>query len=228
MASLRLVLASMTPTPTRTRTRDRNRPHRSPYLGGLISPLVILGALCCFPCIWGYTTFTFDDFEPSFMKKRRMKAEARALMAQLTPEILGPRLERCLTIGREDNSNSAVSDMENGSMMKAGRTTSGVTSLVKMLPAFQPAPRPARQVTEDQSQSSLSRLPLEIRMQIYEEILGYQVIHISFCEKPRKMGHCRHKKDNSFECSQSGGHHPMLSCWAKDEMLPLLQTCRRM
>lgn len=88
------------------------------------------------------------------------------------------------------------------------------------------------QRTEDQFQSPLFQLPLEVRRQIYEEVLGGYVIHIYFVQAYRRLSHIR-CKDRSPLCKGTtcrtrhkvpGAKDP----WGNISLLHMLQSCRRM
>jgi len=88
-------------------------------------------------------------------------------------------------------------------------------------------------VTMGQEQSSLFRLPLEIRRQIYEEAIGKYKIHITFNQTYRKMGHqrCRHatRKDCfNGQCTVRHKQKGAKDAFGQVDLLALLQTCRVM
>ena len=94
-----------------------------------------------------------------------------------------------------------------------------------------------RQKTYDQSQSALfSKLPAEVRTMIYKEVLcgPVPVIHI-VTKRKRKLGHvrCRGLKDHVGDQSSDSVIHtvgsPRPDVQERDgNLLPLLQSCRRM
>ena len=94
-----------------------------------------------------------------------------------------------------------------------------------------------RQKTYDQSQSALfSKLPGEVRTMIYKEVLcgPVPIVHI-VTKRKRKLGHvrCRGLKDHDVDESSDSYIHtvgsPRPDIRKRDgNLLPLLQSCRRM
>lgn len=104
------------------------------------------------------------------------------------------------------------------------------------------------QRTYDQKQSRLFKLPLELREQIYREVLSGPPIHI--IRKQKKLGHLRCKAIRPEDCPvkyEFGGRaDSRQTCWGLTDnvgvwcgrstwheptdggILPLLRSCRRM
>ncbi|KAH9214221.1 hypothetical protein DL95DRAFT_446571 [Leptodontidium sp. 2 PMI_412] len=105
------------------------------------------------------------------------------------PEILCPRLQRFLTIGREDNIPLEENvDPYPDNPILSNQPQEGMVERVQ----------PAQ--IHDQSKSPLFKLPLEIRQHIYDYVLGGCTFHIHFLQGgngvPRsRMSHCQLRRD---------------------------------
>jgi hypothetical protein len=92
--------------------------------------------------------------------------------------------------------------------------------------------------TDDQLQSYLFKLPLEIRRQIWEETLGGYVFHIYFVQAYRRMSHtrcktrlpaiCKNDDPISGPCRQLFKVPGAPDKWGHSNILSILQSCRRM
>ncbi len=225
----------------RTSTR-----HSQPGISGQAA---IAGAFLCLPCICIgsliYIVFIAGQgiryYERPSTRRRKAAEAAQAEVDKITPKFLGPRLEGCLTIGREEGVPPGLTD-ENPVMdsskkrkswknvWKPSKAKDAEDQGIKMME------EPKRRKTNDQAQAPFFKLPLEIREQIYKEVLGGFVIHIHFLEKPRqggpkRMGHSRHKRDSLVYCfcrelyrSSMG----VVQLWNRSNLLPILHSCRRM
>jgi hypothetical protein len=84
--------------------------------------------------------------------------------------------------------------------------------------------------TDQQLQSPLFMLPLEVRRQIYEEVIGGYTIHIYHLEAYKRMGHVRCKDSCSEFCTarsmykQKGAPDSV----GNISLLAPLLSCRRM
>ena len=124
------------------------------------------------------------------------KSKARQLEINSMPAILGPRLTRQLAIGRGEDDQPKeplIPCRENSASEPLLHVPEGINQTINT------------NFICDQNQSLLFQLPLEIRQQIYEYVLGGCNIHIHFlmaCDSissqllPRsKMGHCQLRVD---------------------------------
>ena len=88
-----------------------------------------------------------------------------------------------------------------------------------------------KRLTVEQRDSPLSKLPPEVRRQVWEEVLGEYVFHIRFLEAYRKMGHVRCKTRypevcKERECRMRSKIRGAEDEWGVVDLLALLRTCR--
>jgi hypothetical protein len=196
----------------------RRRP--SPPMGGLECAGMAAVTACCFPCLClcgaGFIISRLFHCVTNYTTpgtRRRQAAEAARQTEEAMEErearklrvcaakFLGPRLEGSLTIGR-----------------KEPQQTGGLQDHVI---------RPKR--TDGQLQSPLFRLPLEVRRQIYEEVIGGYVIHIYLLQAYKRIGHIRCDQPDSERCmcrnmyKQKG----IPDASGNIDLLAPLRSCRR-
>jgi hypothetical protein len=193
------------------------RRQRQP-VGSVESAAMVVAAICCMPCIcvcgagllvakMFHAAATYE--RPSVRRKReeRLQDESRQRTVRIqAPKVLGPRLQGSLTIGRRV-------EMEEH----------------EELNRHVAPPSPTSKTTGEQLQSPLFRLPLEVRRQIYEEVIGGYVIHIYSLQAYKRMGHVRCKTPDIIGCTcrtrykQKGAP----DCDGNIDLLAPLKTCRR-
>lgn len=198
-------------------------------------------------CILGVIYHTFQSCLEPWVKsreckreKKRQEAETRSAIIKHTPSILGPRdgprAGRPLTIGRPEETVSVIEGVSEGA------SEMEVESDVKVENSAVGAPKSMwKSRTDDQAQCHLFKLPLEIRNQIWEEVLTGYTIHIFFVENYLPMGHSRCKPEGGRSCvcklesKQWKAYQPRtlkqkgaVDAWGQCELLALPKTCRRM
>lgn len=167
--------------------------------------------ICCLPCICiigglgllaGGVLKVLEWETPG---KRRTKEEWER--TRHIPRVLEPRLERHLTIGRPELEGSD----EDRDELKEG---------------IKPFTR-----TEQQLQSPLFRLPLEVRRQIYREAIGDYVIHTNYIHIYKRFNHIRCKNDiegcGAYSCRVFGRTPGEEDKWGAIDLTALLKSCRR-
>ncbi|CZR63881.1 uncharacterized protein PAC_13778 [Phialocephala subalpina] len=197
-----------------------------------------------FYCILGVVYHTFQSCLEPWVKsreckreKRRQEQETRNAIIKHTPSILGPRdgpgAGRPLTIGRPEEA-VTVTEVASGTEME-------VEAKVEVEDGAIGAPKSLwKRRTDEQSQCHLFKLPLEIRNQIWEELITGYTIHIFFVENYLPMGHSRCKPEGGRSCAcqleakQWRAYQPRslkqkgaVDAWGQCELLALPKTCRR-
>jgi hypothetical protein len=213
---------------------------RRSNLSTVETTITIIATICFLPCICviGGGVIAKDlivkakNYERPKKRMRRQAEEKRKEVLRSTPRVLEPRLERHLTIGRkviiseEEEVGVAVGVEEIGEKGNDGLV---VREKKKVVAA----------TTDDQMQSMLFQLPLEIRRQIWEETMGGYVFHIYFVQAYRRMSHTRCKTREPEMC-KGRDTPPREPCrntfkvpgakdaWGHSNLLSVLQSCRRM
>lgn len=164
-------------------------------------------------------------YERPKTRRSRESKERQKEIIRSTPRKVGPRLERHLTIGRPE---AEVKDE-----VKDEEVDLGEVKGIQMADLKDVGLKRAMTVTEQQENSGLFQLPLEIRRGIYENVLGGYVIHIYFVEAYRRMGQTRCKSRapevcRGVPCRQIVKVKGAKDAWGNIGLLPLLQSCRRM
>ncbi|KAH8601521.1 hypothetical protein B0O99DRAFT_606821 [Bisporella sp. PMI_857] len=222
----------------RLSTMDARRRH-SPR--SIASTVALIG--CCLPCICVVgVTMIFRKVAKRHTRKRRQKARAIHVQRQhateivrTTPVLLPPRLEKHLTIGRE----LKLADEE---VMVNGKQDV-CADVIDQDEALEVTPlEQMRGRTDDQMQSRLFQLPLEIRRQIWEETLCGYIFHMYFMESYRCMSHQRcifrdpddvpagisqYRQEGPCSCRSYVKSKGIPDKWGHIDILALLQTCRR-
>ncbi|RFU34861.1 hypothetical protein B7463_g1482, partial [Scytalidium lignicola] len=203
--------------------------------------LTVAVTVCCLPCIcaYGIGVIAVDVFQgiknyekPQKRDERRKEAKARTMRRRNPVGLdMGPRLERCLTLPlrvpeRVDLGSSSHDGVYWDGMIEELKSRGGKEKTIEISP-----PVKVLQRTEDQLESPLFKLPLEIRRQIYEEVLGGHVFHIYFVQAYRRLSHTR-CKDRSTPCNGAVCRSMVKIPGAKDDwgnisLLHMLQSCRR-
>ena len=134
-------------------------------------------------------------------------------------EVMGPKMQSHLTIGRPLD--DVQPDLE-----KVGGFMEGDDLCEKEL-----AMPVEEKATNRQEESVLFKLPLEIRRQIYKQVIGQYKIHISFNQTYRKMDHkrCRHLGSvNCFDkhCTMYHKQKGAKDIFGQVDLLALLKSCR--
>lgn len=144
------------------------------------------------------------DFETPRRKRKREERER----TRHIPRVLEPRLERHLTIGRPEL--EEVDDEDEDELKQV------------VIPSTR---------TEQQLQSSLFGLPLEVRRQIYAEAIGSYVIHTNYIHNSKRFNHNRCKIDSSgcnpYSCRVGGKVPGEEDRWGAIDLTALLKSCRR-
>ena len=205
---------SLVPSPVSERFNRMAHSPRQESVGSKVCAIIL--TLCCLPCICivgglGLTAggiVKIIDWNSPWKKRKKEKWEAK----RQTPRVLEPRLERHLTIGREEPCLLDEIDKEISVCSK------------------QYAMPPTR--TQEQMQSSLFKLPLEIRRQIYTQAIGGYMIHTNYVHIYKHFNHTR-CKISSDTCDRNhcrvGGKPPGAEdAWGAIDLLSLLKSCRRM
>lgn len=155
-------------------------------------------------------------YERPKTRRRRESRERKKAIIRATPRRVEPRLERHLTIGRPE-AEKKIEEVE-----LDGRKEIEMVDLKRVMT-----------VTDRQEESSIFKLPLEIRRKVYEDVLGGYVIHIYFVVAYRRMSHTRCKNRTpevcrGLPCRQIFKVKGAKDAWGNVSLLPLLQSCRRM
>ena len=176
-------------------------------------------------------------------------------MLRSTPKRAGVRLERHLTIGRPvivEGMQRSVEDGDGGGVergawlgekegkrkekeevKRGGEEGVEKGKNIKVADVKVARLKKVLAVTEQQENSVLFKLPLEIRRKIYEEVLSGYVIHVYFVEAYRRMSHTRCKSHTPDVCGDMLCRRLFKVKGAKDAwgnvgLLSLLKSCRRM
>ncbi|KAH8667485.1 hypothetical protein BGZ60DRAFT_431719 [Tricladium varicosporioides] len=102
----------------------------------------------------------------------------------------------------------------------------------EVTPMPTPKELPTPKVTHLQQDSSfMTKLPYEIRQQIYRETIGGYVFHIYFVDAYRRMAHLRCKHQDPDRCEKRDCRNRLKQQGAKDkwgqcDLMALLQSCR--
>jgi hypothetical protein len=173
-------------------------------------------------------------YERPKTKMRKRDEARRKEVLRTTPRPLEPRLERHLTIGRE----ILVEKEENMEVLSEKREEVEVLKEKKEEQIEIVKGKSEIGRTDDQMESPLFKLPLEIRRQIWEDTLGGYVFHIYFVQAYRRMSHTRCKARSPEPCK--GGDLSLSPCranfkvlgardqWGHSNLISILQCCRRM
>lgn len=102
--------------------------------------------------------------------------------------------------------------------------------------AMSPVPKdlPTPKVTHLQQDSSfMTKLPYEVRQQIYRETIGGYVFHIYFVDAYRRMAHLRCKHQDPDRCEKKKCRNKLKQKGAKDkwgqcDLIALFKSCRIM
>jgi hypothetical protein len=187
--------------------------------------LALIFTTVCLPLICSSSLallwHTRGDLSAEGMKKwdqRRRNTEFR----KNTPRPLNVRsqLERRLSIGREivDQKDGGAIELHNGKDMRRSKH--------KIFPRRNKG-KMVRGRVDDQLKSGFFKLPPELRMQIYEEVLGDHVFHIFFNQDPKNRRMLQNNCNRNFPCR----HPPRIPGIRKEQrnsLLPILMSCRRM
>jgi len=203
--------------------------------------LTVVATICFLPCICliGGAIVVKDlfyavkRFERSKTRIRRMEKTKRQEVLRNSPKQLGRRLERHLTIGRE-----ATIEIQEPMEVEETERKEKSHVLTEIKPSkAQVAKKRQSGRTDNQLGSSLFNLPLEIRRQIWEEVLGGYVLHMYFVEAYRRMSHTRCKTHFPDICTGQGpASNPCRNTfkvpgardkWGQSNLLSLLQSCRQ-
>jgi hypothetical protein len=197
-----------------------HRHRRRQAQAGVPTAVIVTATIFCLPCICilggiGLTTsliMKLSDWESPRTKRKRDMAARKKETKRRTPRVLEPRLERHLTIGREMASSGAENETFESKLKRKDRMTRP----------------PAR--TEQQAQSILFKLPLEVRTQIYEEAIGGYVFHPHYVQTYKRFGHvrCKGKQCDGFDCRQQTKQPGAKDEWGAIDLMALLKSCRRM
>ena len=179
----------------------------------------IIATIFCLPCIClcgGCVPHLIKkawNYERPEKREQRLVEKRRRDILRWTPRGVPPRgsgemMGRCLTIPLPDPPQEPV----------MGDGMNGNRRLV--------------QKTDDQSNSAFFKLPLEVRRQIYENVIGGYVFHIYFVEAYRKMAATRCRTHSPEicrlpHCRQSFKVKGALDEWGQSDLLALPMTCRR-
>jgi len=194
--------------------------------------------IVCLPCICVVgTCVLLSDFVyscsmyklPSTRRRRQREYQEREKRRR-TPWVLAPRIGEgeALTIG-----NNLVSIPGLGS--KIPRHNEKDDSESGDVPKPKTRLRKAKTGKEShwQEQSPLFNLPLELRMQIYEEAIAGYTLHIFTLDAYRRMAHTRCKTTNlpanplPCQCAFVSRQPGVADEWGNVSLLALLMSCRR-
>ncbi|KAH8802719.1 hypothetical protein F5884DRAFT_480252 [Xylogone sp. PMI_703] len=197
--------------------------------------------ICCLPilCTWGIGLIAIDAFKfakhyerPKKRAERQEKENARAMWRRNPTDLdMAPRLERSLTLPLRVPEHVDLSGYYDSKEFDKFVKGAVVHSGGKKVKDLSPPPVREPQRTEDQLQSPFFQLPLEIRRQIYEEVLAGHVFHIYFVPAYRRLSHTRCKNRSPVctgEICRARVKVPeMRDEWGNASLLHMLQTCRK-
>jgi hypothetical protein len=223
--------------------------------------LTVTLTIVCFPCIcvigslglFAGGCLKILEYETPRRKRKKEKLEVR----RRTPRVLGPRLERHLTIGRdvgvvggeggEDGGEHGdgmvgvgvdVDDIggNEGSKLKSlrgvfARSVKGVRVVKgkeKERARIEATREATKAKTDDQTQSLLFALPLEIRRQIWEDVVGGYTIHLNYIPVYKRFDHTRCKMNTCIQdyCKLQIKQEGARDEWGLVDLLALLSSCR--